>query len=87
MIESLVVACIVFVAYAAVGTLAHRIIDGAKQVSILGEDLLDVLPPPRARARFNGQSRGPSCVPAASGLRGKTRSFAKQRDRLIGRRS
>ena len=29
---------IVFVGYAAVGTLARRIIDGAKQVSIFGED-------------------------------------------------
>ena len=35
---------VVFVAYAAVGTLARRIIDGAKQVSILGEDV-----PVRAR--------------------------------------
>jgi metallo-beta-lactamase family protein len=30
---------IVFVGYAAVGTLARRIIDGAKQVSIFGEDI------------------------------------------------
>jgi metallo-beta-lactamase family protein len=35
---------IVFVGYAAVGTLARRIIDGAKQVNILGEDV-----PVRAR--------------------------------------
>ena len=35
---------IVFVGYAAIGTLARRIIDGAKQVSILGEDI-----PVRAR--------------------------------------
>jgi metallo-beta-lactamase family protein len=35
---------IVFVGYAAVGTLARRIIDGAKQVNILGEDI-----PVRAR--------------------------------------
>jgi metallo-beta-lactamase family protein len=31
---------IVFVGYAASGTLARRIIDGAKQVSIFGEDIL-----------------------------------------------
>jgi hypothetical protein len=69
---------------------AFQIKDGPSRPSSLFPRLLlglDVLPPPRARARFNGQSRGPSCVPAASGLRGKTRSFAKQRDRLIGRRS
>ena len=30
---------IVFVGYAAVGTLARRIIDGAKQVNIFGEDI------------------------------------------------
>jgi metallo-beta-lactamase family protein len=30
---------VVFVGYAAVGTLARRIIDGAKQVNILGEDI------------------------------------------------
>jgi metallo-beta-lactamase family protein len=30
---------IVFVGYAAVGTLARRIIDGAKQVTIFGEDI------------------------------------------------
>jgi metallo-beta-lactamase family protein len=35
---------IVFVGYAAVGTLARRIIDGAKEVSIFGEDI-----PVRAR--------------------------------------
>jgi metallo-beta-lactamase family protein len=35
---------VVFVGYAAVGTLARRIIDGAKQVNILGEDI-----PVRAR--------------------------------------
>ena len=35
---------IVFVGYAAIGTLARRIIDGAKQVSILGDDI-----PVRAR--------------------------------------
>ena len=30
---------VVFVGYAAVGTLARQIIDGAKQVNILGEDI------------------------------------------------
>jgi len=35
---------IVFVGYAAIGTLARRIIDGAKQVSIFGDDI-----PVRAR--------------------------------------
>jgi metallo-beta-lactamase family protein len=43
---------IVFVGYAAVGTLARRIIDGAKQVSIFGEDI-----PVRARIyTINGLS-------------------------------